>query len=94
LQEPFQYISILFALIEVLESIDKAVVPTVCVPVLFDASCSGIHHLSALTRDIEIARKVNIIPEEHLETDDTILDKSTGQDYYLYASKKVQVLFR
>src|SRR6202044_938366 len=62
-------------------------------PILFDASCSGIQHLSAMTRDIEIARKVNIIPEEHLknEDDDTILDKSTGQDYYLYAAKKVQI---
>jgi DNA-directed RNA polymerase len=45
-----------------------------------------------MTRDIEIARKVNILPEEEFDDEDseTILEKSTAQDYYLYAAQKVQ----
>ena len=93
LKEPFQYISILFAMIEVLKSLDNNVIPTVTVPILFDASCSGIQHLSAMTRDIIIARKVNILPNEGLDdaTDDEILEKAVPQDYYNYAGINVQL---
>jgi len=40
--------------------------------------------LSAMTRDVEMARKVNIIPEEALDNADEkiILDKSKAQDFY------------
>jgi DNA-directed RNA polymerase len=93
IKEPWQFISIMLAVLKALKSHKNNEVPIIDNPILFDTSCSGIQHLSAMTRDIEIARKVNIIPEEHLknEDDDTILDKSTGQDYYLYAAKKVQI---
>jgi DNA-directed RNA polymerase, mitochondrial len=62
-------------------------------PILFDASCSGIQHLSAMTRDVEMARKVNIIPEKELENSDekTILDKSKIQDFYQYATTLIQL---
>jgi DNA-directed RNA polymerase len=83
----------MLAVLKALRAYKNKEVPIINNPVLFDASCSGIQHLSAMTRDIEIARKVNIIPEQHLEneSDEMILEKSTGQDYYLYAAKKVQV---
>lgn len=34
-------------------------------PILFDATCSGIQHLSALTTDIKLGQCVNLFPEEN-----------------------------
>jgi len=69
---------------------EKDEIPTVTVPILFDASCSGIQHLSAMTRDIIIARKVNTLPNEGLDnaSDEEILEKSLH--YYNYAAINVQ----
>jgi DNA-directed RNA polymerase len=72
---------------------EKDKIPTVTVPILFDASCSGIQHLSAMTRDIIIARKVNTLPNEGLDDalEEEILDKALPQDYYNYAAINVQL---
>jgi len=92
-KEPFQCISILMALMDVINSNKHDTSCIIDNPILFDASCSGIQHLSAMTRDVEMARKVNIIPEEGLENADEkiILDKSKAQDYYQYASTLIQL---
>ena len=53
-------------------------------PILFDASCSGIQHLSALTREVEIAKKVNVISEANEP-----YDEKPG-DFYSYAANLIQ----
>jgi len=47
-----------------------------------------------MTRDIEVARKVNILTSEELDNSDekTILEKSNAQDYYIYAAQNVQMI--
>ena len=49
-------------------------------PILFDASCNGLQHLAALTRELSIAVKTNLI----------YLDKSpqVKNDFYRYAAIK------
>jgi hypothetical protein len=93
LKEPWQFISIMLGVLKAIHSDKNNQITIINNPILFDASCSGIQHLSAITRDIEIARKVNIIPSEDLNNADneTLQEKSTGQDYYMYAAKKVQI---
>ena len=44
------------------------------IPILFDASCSGMQHLSALTTDIDLAKLTNIIG----------LDTDKPADFYEY----------
>lgn len=46
-------------------------------PILFDASCSGIQHLSALTTDIKIAKLVNL------------LDNEEPYDFYQYCTDQI-----
>ena len=52
------------------------------VPILFDASCSGIQHLSALTTDINIARLVNL------------LDNEEPSDFYQYCLDQLVEAFK
>jgi DNA-directed RNA polymerase len=47
-------------------------------PILFDASCNGLQHLSALTREVSIAVETNLI---HLEN-----SPQTKNDFYKYAA--------
>jgi hypothetical protein len=56
-KEPFQFISFFISYYNYLS---KGI--EIRIPILFDASCSGIQHLSALTTDKEIAKLVNILP--------------------------------
>jgi hypothetical protein len=92
-KEPFQFISILMGFIKILRDRDNKIKCIINNPILFDASCSGIQHLSAMTRDVEMARKVNIIPEKELDNADKmiILDKSKAQDFYQYATTLIQL---
>ena len=48
--------------------------------ILFDANCNGLQHLAALTREVDIAVKTNLI----------YLDKSpqVKNDFYRYAAIK------
>jgi DNA-directed RNA polymerase len=94
IKEPFQFISILMGFANLIDNYNNNRELIINNPILFDASCSGIQHLSAMTRDIEVARKVNILTEEELDNSDEkeILDKSRAQDYYLYAANNVQII--
>ena len=84
MNEPFQFISIMFAKLSVMIDLhqnNKAICQN---PILFDASCNGIQHLSALTLDKELARNVNLYsqsknPKEELP-----------QDFYIFVLKIIQ----
>jgi len=55
-KEPFQFMSIFISYYNFITF--KIEIKT---PILFDATCSGIQHLSALTKDIKIANLVNLL---------------------------------
>lgn len=57
LDEPFQFISILKAIKQA--KLDSNFI--VKNPILFDATCNGLQHLSALTRDLDSAIHVNLV---------------------------------
>jgi hypothetical protein len=82
IKEPLQFISILFALINVINAKENNKDLIINNPILFDASCSGLQHLSALTREIDTAIQTNLVS---LPDSDDIKN-----DYYLYASSVVQ----
>ena len=84
LSEPFQFISIFLAIYSVLKNELDYNKIAVYNPILFDASCSGIQHLSALTREVEIAKKVNVISEANEP-----YDEKPG-DFYSYAANLIQ----
>ena len=87
LSEPFQFYSIFISLMLVIEEYldhDSINIP-IENPILFDASCSGIQHLSALTRELEIAKKVNIISDSNINPYDEL-----PQDFYSYACDLIQ----
>lgn len=81
-KEPFQLISIIFALVKYIESISKNTNFVLNNPILFDASCNGLQHLSALTREVSIATKTNLIS----------LDNSPEikNDFYEFVATMVQ----
>ncbi len=70
IKEPFQNLSIFLALSKVNYSLYKDNSDNnvniqeylyVDNPILFDASCNGLQHLSALTREINVAEQTNLI---------------------------------
>ena len=85
LSEPFQFLSIGFAKLNLLcneEQGKKNII--ISNPILFDASCSGIQHISALTLDKNLGKFCNIYttkdnPENELP-----------EDFYTYALKLIQ----
>ena len=52
------------------------------IPILFDATCSGIQHLSALTKDSKIARLVNI------------LSSNEPSDFYQYCIDQINIILQ
>lgn len=82
LKEPWQFISILIATINSLISYKKDQKVIFNNPILFDASCNGLQHLSALTREVDIAVKTNLISLPDLP--------NMKNDFYLYAATLVQ----
>nr|QWO71453.1 RNA polymerase [Calocybe gambosa] len=65
-KEPAQFISCLMEY----NNFIKRKIKDIKTPILFDATCSGVQHLSALTTDIEIAKLVNIIESNKDEPSD------------------------
>lgn len=61
LKEPFQFMSILFALNSAIEGKLKGEEVIINNPILFDASCNGLQHLSAMTFETALARETNLI---------------------------------
>ena len=55
-KEPAQFISCFNAYFEFIKKNRE-----IKIPILFDASCSGMQHLSALTSDLELAKLTNIL---------------------------------
>jgi DNA-directed RNA polymerase, mitochondrial len=56
-------------------------------PLTFDASCSGLQHLCAMTRDEEGGRYVNLMPSE--ETDDFNIAYQVADDFYRRVAYRV-----
>jgi DNA-directed RNA polymerase len=105
LKEPFQFIAILLALgrynleergIACGGNKNKS---TIYNPILFDASCNGIQHLASMTRDIELARKTNVLSPApsvacsacSAEQEGSInIEATPPEDLYSYAAELVQ----
>lgn len=76
LDEPFQFISIMYAVDDWRKSlVNRRKYTCSSVPMLFDATCNGIQHLSALTREIDLAVKVNLITDFSKNKDEIIYEK-------------------
>lgn len=60
-KEPFQFFAAFLELISIIENNKQFS----SFPILFDCSCSGIQHLSALCGDISIAKMVNVYPDNN-----------------------------
>lgn len=84
LDEPFQFISIMFALEDLIMADSEGKDYISNNPILFDATCNGIQHLSALTREIDLALKVNLVTMSN-----KILDEKP-QDFYEYAASLIK----
>jgi DNA-directed RNA polymerase len=84
LSEPFQFISIGLAKMEYLNNEVKGLKCIINNPILFDASCSGIQHISALTLDKNLALYTNVI------TNTRNPEKELPKDFYSYALKKIR----
>jgi DNA-directed RNA polymerase len=72
--EPFQFLSCLFALEDFYHNEDCIIK----MPILFDISCNGIQHLSSLTREATLAEQVNVIPDTN--------DPDKFGDVYAYSA--------
>jgi DNA-directed RNA polymerase len=63
--EPFQFISVYFAIKDII--IKKQY--NINIPILFDASCSGVQHLASIANDINVAKMVNVVSTEDTKND-------------------------
>lgn len=79
-KEPAQFISCLF---EYNKYINKEIFE-IKTPILFDATCSGIQHLSALTTDLEISKLVNL----------TELIKDEPSDFYNFCIENINTVIK
>lgn len=59
-KEPFQFYSTFVEIVGIIEC-NKT---STNFPILFDCSCSGIQHISALCGDVTIAKMVNVLPDK------------------------------
>ena len=73
-KKPYQFIA---ACVELVQALDKGPDFITRLPLTFDATCSGLQHLCAITRDEEGARYVNLTPSEQ------------GDDFYRRVAFKV-----
>ena len=73
-KEPFQFLSSFLSLYS-----HKFYGKEIKTPILFDATCSGIQHLSALSKNIEIGKLVNLFNNE----------EGRLNDFYTFAIDKV-----
>jgi DNA-directed RNA polymerase len=83
IKDKLQFISIMFAIVKVLNAEIKGYRSKVIInnPILFDASCNGLQHLSALTRELNTAIHTNLI---------SLPDSTVPNDYYNFAGNIVQ----
>jgi hypothetical protein len=85
LSEPFQFLSIAFAKLHTSkyeeEGNNEIIVNN---PILFDASCSGIQHISALTLDTNLATYTNVVTTKDNPKDEL------PEDFYSYALVLIQ----
>ena len=63
-KEPFQFISVLITLIAYYVNKGKGIDSFPNIAILFDATCSGSQHLSALCSDLTLAKMVNVLPND------------------------------
>jgi DNA-directed RNA polymerase len=63
--EPFQFISVYYAIKDII--INKQY--NINIPILFDASCSGVQHLASIACDIKLAKMVNVVGTGHGRSD-------------------------
>jgi DNA-directed RNA polymerase, mitochondrial len=82
-EECIQFIA---ACVELVQAWDNSEYET-RLPLTFDASCSGLQHLCAMTRDEEGGRYVNLIPSE--ETDDSDVAYQVADDFYRRVAYRV-----
>jgi DNA-dependent RNA polymerase len=76
-KEPFQFMSSFLSYYNYIKhNIETKI------PILFDASCSGIQHLSALTSDVKIAKLVNL------------LSNKEPSDFYQYCIEKIKEIIQ
>jgi len=64
-EEPFQFISVYFAIKDIF--IKKKY--NINIPILFDASCSGIQHLASIACDLNVAKMVNVVSTQKAKND-------------------------
>lgn len=76
-KEPFQFLSCIISYYNYITYNNE-----IKIPILFDASCSGIQHLSALTTDIKIASLVNL------------LDNDEPSDFYEYCLNQISEVIK
>jgi DNA-directed RNA polymerase len=77
--EPFQYISIGLAKLDYMNAKKGDQFCKLSNPILFDASCSGIQHISALTLDTNLAKYSNVYTEKRNPS------AEKPEDFYSYA---------
>ena len=65
--EGFQFISTTLEILKILSGEKKSLESGL--PILFDASCSGIQHLSSLAMDMTIAKMVNVVNDQGKKND-------------------------
>jgi DNA-directed RNA polymerase len=88
-KEKFQFLNLLFNLIECIIYKDKKF----NTPISFDATCSGYQHLSGLFRDIELAYHSNVInPKQYneLKVNNINLIDDNQKDLYSEVGKSVE----
>lgn len=64
-EEPFQFIAAYYAIKDII--INKQYY--INIPILFDASCSGVQHLASIACDLKVARMVNVVNTKHVRSD-------------------------
>ena len=63
-KEPFQFLSCFLSYYNHLKYNKE-----IKIPILFDASCSGVQHLASLANDLTVAKMVNVVSDENCKND-------------------------
>ena len=83
-KEPFQYLAMMLLFSKLMEEKPGMLNVVVHNPILFDATCSGLQHLSGLTKEMSLAKLTNVLTT----SEKPFRDKP--QDFYLFALSRVQ----
>jgi DNA-directed RNA polymerase len=91
ISEPLQFIAVLNSLGSyVYNLVYHNINIPVHTPVLFDASCNGIQHLSSMTRDLELAINTNVVVQEIYKGEKVNSEDIPSSDLYNYAAQIIQ----